>query len=424
MIYVLIGGALLLLVSGAPVYLWLGLPSLLHTLSTSTNPTFAVASTIYEAVNNSLLPTVPLYILMGALLVRSNLADYIVNFFDSLLGHFPGGLALVAVLASVFFAGISGISAADAAILALVLTEPMVKAGYDKKFVIGLLAAGGTLGIIIPPSVPMLLYAFITGESPGRLFIAGVLPGLFLGLLLATFSVIFSIRERYAVRPWTGWPRVWSTFRQSFPILLLPFLIVLLTYTGIATPTETASVAAVYAALIGWLLYRRLTLKDLWQATQETARLSSVLFLIVAASVLMGFTLIERQIPQTITRFVVDLHLQWWQFLVAINILMIILGIPLEPPPILFMTMPILYPILAPLGIDGAHFGIIVMVNLALAMISPPVGVNLFVLASIAKAPVADVFRGVIPFNIVVIAGLVVITYWPQLSLTLAGGVR
>jgi C4-dicarboxylate transporter DctM subunit len=415
-------GFIALLVLGAPVWLAIGAPALTVLLAFTTNPPAVLANLIHSSMLHSAFATIPLFLLAGSLMSAGGTSDHLIRFFSAFLRHVPGGLAVVSVMSCTFFAGLSGSSTADTAAIGRVTIVPMIRAGYHPRFATGLVAASGTLGIIIPPSIPMILYSVITGESTGKLFIAGIVPGLVIALMLLGMAIVVSRRQGYGREAAATWGERGAAFVRALPILGLPALILGALYGGWATTVEVAALAAVYAFVVGAFVYRSLSWEGTWKALRETARLTSAIALIIVASEVMSFVLTYMQAPQGLVSWVIAQELSPWLFLVAVNVVLLVLGLALEPPPVMFMTLPLLYPVVKALAIDPVHFGVLTMVNMQLAQVSPPIGIVLFIAAAVAKVPVQEVFRGVMPFIWLLLAALVLITYVPWFSLVLLGG--
>jgi C4-dicarboxylate transporter DctM subunit len=336
---------------------------------------------------------------------------------DSFIGHLTGGLAIAAILAAVFFAGITGSSAADASAIGLLLIKPMVEAGYERKFVTALLAAGATIGLIVPPSIPLILYGFLAEESVGKLFIGGLLPALIIVLALGIYSVWYCKKKGYGRKAKATMEERIKSFVTALPILGVLVIVMGTIYSGITTPTETAGIASVYALFISIFVYKSLNWILFKEIVLRTVRFSGMIFLIIAGSLVMSFFLTYDQTPQKLTQYIISQNLSPALFLLAINIILLLLGIPIEPPPLIFMIVPLIAPILGSLGIDKIHFAIIFMINMQIAICTPPVGINLFIISGIAEAPTHEIFRSIIPFTIILIFMLFIITYIPFLSL-------
>ena len=405
-----------LLVSGSPVYLFMFLPAVVVIFFTLPEP-MTIANISITSIQNFTLISIPLFIFTGNLCSRTGMAKYLIRFLDNFIGHLTGGLAIAAILAAVFFAGITGSSAADASAIGLLLIKPMVEAGYERKFVTALLAAGATIGLIVPPSIPLILYGYLAEESVEKLFIGGLLPSVMIAFALGIYSVWYCKKKGYGRKTKaTGGERIRS-FVTALPILGVLVIVMGTIYSGITTPTETAAIASVYALFISVFIYKCLNWTLFKEIVLRTVRFSGMIFLIIAGSLVMSFFLTYDQTPQKLTQFIISQNLSPAVFLLAINILLLLLGIPIEPPPLIFMIIPLIAPVLGTLGIDKIHFAIIFMINMQIAICSPPVGINLFIISGIAEAPTHEIFKSIIPFAIILVCMLFIITYVPSLSL-------
>lgn len=378
-----------------------------------------VTQKMFSGIDSTTLMAIPGFIFAGIIMTKGGISKYLIECLKSWVGHFAGGMAVVTILACMIFAAISGSSPATAAAIGSIMIPALVKAGYSKRYSMGLVAAAGTLGILIPPSLSLILYGAVTNTSIGDLFIAGLVPGLFLGGVLIVIAVIYAKKNNFGRLEKASWDVRWKTTRKAFWAGLLPFIIFYSIYGGVATPTEASVIASVYAILVSIFIYREVSWKDVKPILTETVQLTSMIFMIIAAAIIFGLFLTNNQMPQQIASFIVDGNFNKWTFLILVNVLLFILGTFLEGVAIILITMPLFFPILAQMGISPIHFAIIVTVNLELAMITPPVGLNLFVVGGIAKEPLEEVIKGIIPFIFIMIGVLIVIVLWPDLSLFL-----
>ena len=372
----------------------------------------------YKSLDDFVLTAVPLYVLMSQILLTGKVGSDLYEVAAKWFRHLPGGLGVATILACAVFAAISGSSVATAVTIGAVAIPEMLSRGYDRKLVLGSVAAGGTLGILIPPSIPMILYGSVTGESVGELFMSGVVPGVVLTIM---FIAIIVLRSRSLPRqepaPWSE--RI-AVLRRSIWGLFLPVLVVGGIYAGIFTPTEAAAVGTVYSLIITFLLYRTLTLRDLPAILKETVKTTTMIFAIIIGAMIFGFVLTVLQLPQHMTELVTALESNRWFVFIAINLLLLILGCFLETISIILITLPILYPVILKLGFDPIWFSVILVVNMELALITPPVGMNLFVLQGIAKdSNMAEISRGVYPFALAMVAVIAVVAFFPALALWL-----
>ncbi|WP_180994437.1 TRAP transporter large permease [Bacillus sp. Marseille-P3661] len=378
-----------------------------------------VTQKIYNGLDSTTLMAIPGFIFAGIIMTRGGIAKYLIEFLKSWVGHISGGMAVVTILACMIFAAISGSSPATAAAIGSIMIPGMMNAGYSKKYAMGLVAAGGTLGILIPPSLSFILYGAVTGTSIGDLFIAGILPGIFLGLVLITSAIIYARKNNFGKLPQASWSERKAASIKAIPGGLLPFIIFYTIYGGIATPTESAVIACVYGLIVSIFIYKEIKIKDIKPVLVETVQLTSMIFMIIAAAIIFGLYLTNNQIPQAIASWIIDSNFNKWMFLAMVNILLFILGTFLEGVAIILITMPLFFPILGQLGINPIHFAVIIVVNLELAMITPPVGLNLFVVSGVAKEKLENVIKAIVPYIFLMIAVLIIIIVWPELSLML-----
>jgi len=327
---------------------------------------------------------------------------------------------VAAIAACAIFAAISGSSVATAATIGLVAIPEMMSRGYDRRVVLGTLAAGGTLGILIPPSLPMIVIGAITDLSVGKLFIAGLIPGIILSLVFMTYLGILSLHTNLVPREApTPWSEKFRVLKKSIWGALLPPIVLGTMYTGIVTPTEAAGVGAVYALIVVALVYRNLTPSKLLEILVETMKTTTMVFTIMIGAMVLGFLMTTLQMPQEISTGIGSLPVFPWVIIVLINLLLIVMGMFLEVNSIILITVPILYPIIEKLGYDPIWFSVVMVINMELALISPPVGLNLFVIQGISNARFTDVVRGIVPFAFLMVLVLALVLLVPPLSLWL-----
>lgn len=374
---------------------------------------------MFTALDSFPMMAIPGFVLAGIIMARGGISRYLIEALRSWVGHLPGGLAVVTILACAIFAAISGSSPATAAAIGSIMIPAMIAAGYDKRYTMGLVAAGGTLGILIPPSIPLIMYGITSETSIGDLFMAGIIPGLGLTGLLIVAAIFYAKRNGFkgdkpasmAERGQKSLKAIWGA--------LLPVIILGSIYTGVVTPTESAVIAVFYGLIVSAFIYRELKLKDLRHIIVESINITAMIFLIVAAASLFGLFLTNAQVPQTVGSWISDSDLNKWIFMIIVNILFFIMGMFLEAVSIILITLPILLPILYHFDINLIHFAIIMTINMELGMITPPVGLNLFVVSGIAKEKLGEVVKGVIPFIVIMIMFLVAVIIFPQMSLWL-----
>lgn len=405
-----------LLVIGTPLFVALLVTAVLLLALASHMPLDVMPQVLFSGIDSTIYIAVPLFLLTGFLMTEAGGSARLIRFLEAMIGHWPGGLALVTLLASVFFAGITGSSAADTAAIGTVMIPAMLRAGYDRRFAAGVVAAGGTLGVIVPPSIPLILYGAITQTSITRLFAASVVPGIVVGGSMLAVIFALSLRGHFAGgSKATGAERMRS-FVQALPVMALPIIIRGGIDGGIFTPTESAAVAALYAYLIGAFVYRSLTPAKIARALVATARVTSMILLVVTASVLLGFFFVQNQTAQHLTDYLLAAHPSPIVFLALVNVALLVLGFFLEAPAIIYLTVPLLLPAFATFNINPVHFAIVMMLNMAIGLIHPPVGLNLYIISGITRRPVEEVAIGVLPFVGALLFALVIVTYVPALS--------
>jgi C4-dicarboxylate transporter DctM subunit len=404
---------------GMPIAIAVGLSSILTILFFAQDSLASLALKFFQTMEHFTLLAIPFFILSGHFLTTGGVARRMINFAISVVGHLPGGLAIASVLACMFFAAVSGSSPATVVAIGSIVIAGMVRVGYTQSFATGVIVNAGTLGILIPPSIVLVVYAAATETSVGRLFMAGVIPGILLGAGLMTAIYVAARIKNLPRQPKATWGERFRLFRNAAWGLLLIFIVMGGIYGGVFTPTEAAAVAAVYAFIIAVFVYRDLRLIDVPRVLVDSSRVSVMLMFIIANAFLFGHVLTTEQIPQTIAATLVALNLEGWQFLIIVNILLLIAGNFMEPSAIILILAPILFPTAVQLGIDPIHLGIIMVVNMEIGMVTPPVGLNLFVASGITGLPLLSVVRAALPWLMVLLAFLIVITYVPEISLYL-----
>lgn len=416
---------LLLLVMGLPVAFSLGMAGVAGMLLFMGGDGALAQLPIigYKSLDDFVLTAVPLYILMSQILLTGKVGNDLFELANKWLRHLPGGLGIATVMACAVFAAITGSSVACAVTIGAIAIPEMLSRGYERSLVLGAVAAGGTLGILIPPSIPMILYGAITDESIGKLFMSGVVPGVILTIL---FIMIVVYRSRnLPLEAAASWDERISALKKSFWGLLLPVIVVGGIYTGVFTPTEAAGIGTVYSLIITFGIYRTLSLKDMPEILEDTIKTTCMIFAIMIGASLFGFVLTILDAPQALTNFVVDMQTNRWVIFVAINILLLFLGCILESVSIIFITLPILFPLIVRLGFDPIWFNVVMLINLELALITPPVGMNLFVLQGISPdSKMTQIIKGVIPFGIVMALEILLLCFFPQIATWLPSVVK
>ncbi|MBI3154422.1 MAG: TRAP transporter large permease subunit [Burkholderiales bacterium] len=408
-----------LMLTGMPVSISLGLTVLSFLFFFTEVPVESVALKLFTGIEKFEIMAIPFFILAGNFLTHGGVAKRMIRFATSLVGHWPGGLGLGAVVACALFAAVSGSSPATVVAVGSILLPAMVKAGYPMRFGAGVVASAGGLGILIPPSIVMVMYAVSTNSSIGALFMAGVVPGLVLAAMLMFTTYWRARRGGYPREKRANWGERVQALRQSIWGLLLIVVVMGGIYSGIFTPTEAAAMSAVYAFFIAVFVYRDLRLRDVPRTLLASANMSAMLLYIITNAVLFSFLLTHENIPQAISEWLLASGLGVIGFLLAVNILLLVMGNFMEPSSIILITAPILFPIAMKLGIDPVHFGVMITVNMEIGMITPPVGLNLYVASGISKLGLSEMTVAVWPWLLTMLIFLVIITYWPPLTLWL-----
>ncbi|MBP7605452.1 MAG: TRAP transporter large permease subunit [Giesbergeria sp.] len=404
---------------GMPIAISLGLSSIVTIVFFSQDSLASMTIKMFETSEHYTLMAIPFFVLAGVLMSTGGVAKRMVNFAIAAVGHLRGGLAIASVLACMLFAAVSGSSPATVVAIGSIVIAGMVKNGYPQEFGAGVICNAGTLGILIPPSIVMVVYAAITEVSVGRIFLAGVVPGIVLGLMLMVAVWWRAGKLKTTPPPKASTREVLRALRESLWGLMLLVIIMGGIYGGIFTPTEAAAVSAVYALIVAVFIYRDLGAKDLPHVFLEASRTTVMLMFIVANALLFAHVLTTERIPQTIAAQIVGMGMEPWMFLVVVNVILLIAGNFMEPTGIILILAPIFFPIATELGIDPIHLGIIMVVNMEIGMVTPPVGLNLFVTAGVTGMNLVQVTRAALPWLSVLLVFLVMVTYIPQISLFL-----
>ena len=409
----------LLMFMGMPVAVALGLSSITTILLFSNDSLASLVLKMYETSEHFTLMAIPFFILAGSFMTTGGVARRMIRFANAAVGHLHGGLAIASVLACVLFAAVSGSSPATVVAVGSIVIAGMVRAGYTESFAAGVICNAGTLGILVPPSIVLVVFGAVTETSVGRLFMAGVIPGMLLGLVLMVVIYIVARVKNMPRQPRASLSEVLVAARNSIWGLLLVIIILGGIYGGVFTPTEAAAVSAVYAFFVAVYVYRDIRLSHVPEVLTDAARITVMLMFIIANAMLFAHVLTTERIPQMIAEQIVAMDMAPWQFLVVVNLLLLIAGAFMEPTAIILILAPILFPIAMQMGIDPVHLGILIVVNLEIGMITPPIGLNLFVTAGITNLSIGGVIRAASPWLAVLLLYLAQITYDPQISLWL-----
>ncbi|WP_424988116.1 TRAP transporter large permease [Microbulbifer sp. S227A] len=412
-IFLVFSGLIFLLLTGMPVFAALGIAATVILLLFEGN-IGSVADTVFAHLDKSILLTVPLFVFMANVMIKARAIDDVFDLANAVIGHVRGGLGVATVMSCTIFAAISGSSVATALSIGSSAIPQMKRFGYHERQALGVIAAGGTLGILIPPSAPMILFAIVSEVSIGALFLAGIVPGVLMALIFSIYCVM-SARDASA-HPWAGWGNVNAAFRRSFFAIMAPPVVLGGIYLGIFTASEAAAAGSLYALLVATLVYRNFGFRDLWDAAYKSMRTSMMLFMIIAGAAIFGHAITIIRLPHEITQAVTALGLQPLAFILIVMAMIFLMGMFFEAVAIILITTPILLPTMDAMGIDLVWYGILLMVNLELAMITPPVGMNLFVIKGITDAPLSEIVRGAAPFVMLMILGLILLLAFPAIA--------
>jgi len=416
LIYALIISLIFFFMINVPIAIAIALSSIVAIVIKGNIPLLVIVQKMFTATDSFPLMAVPFFILAGSLMEFGGISKRLVDFANSIVGRFSGGLALVAIIASMFFGAISGAAAATTAAIGSILIPAMVRRGYDRNYSTAVQATAGTLGVMIPPSIPMVIYGVLTGVSIGALFVGGIIPGILVGCSLMLVAFKIAKKRGYKGDEKPSLKKVFETFKEAILALLMPIIILGGIYGGVFTPTEAAVIAVVYGFLIGFFVYRELKLKDLKDILTNTVVSTAMIMFIIATASIFGWILASEQIPQVIASAILSISKNPIVIMALINILLLFLGTFMETIAAIIIVVPVLMPIISQIGIDPLHFGLIVVVNLAIGMVTPPLGVCLFVGCSIAGITLEDITKAVWPFLIAMIIDILIITYIPAVS--------
>ncbi len=412
----LLGVLFTLLLIGVPVAVSMGLASILTMIFFGDQSLLSSAQKFFHTMHVYPLLAVPFFVLAGTFMTTGGVARRMIDFANALVGHYRGGLAMAALLASAFFAAVSGSAPATVVAVGSVMIGGMVASGYSKKFAAGVICNSGTLGILIPPSLVMVVYGAITESSIGDLFIAGVLPGILLTIVMMATIVVIAKKYDMPRQERASFRTVVRTFREAVWGLMLVVIILGGIYAGIFTPTEAAAVSAVYAFFIAVFVYKDITLKHVPGVLTDASRVTVMLMFIIANAYMFAFLLTTEQVPQMASELLINMGLPVWGFLLLLNLLLLMAGNFMDPTSVVLILTPIVFPIAMDMGIDPIHLGILMVVNMQIGLVTPPVGLNLFVTAGIADMSLEETIKASFPWLIVLLAVLMLITFVPWIS--------
>ena len=408
-----------LMLTGMPVSISLGLTVLTFLFTMTQVPIESVALKLFTGIEKFEIMAIPFFILAGNFLTHGGVARRMINFATSMVGHWHGGLALSGVIACALFAAVSGSSPATVVAIGSILLPAMLKAGFPKRFGAGVITTSGALGILIPPSIVMVMYSVSTSTSVGALFMAGVIPGLVLAAMLGGTTFYRAWKNGYPRLAKASWLARWRAFRESIWGLFLIVVVMGGIYSGLFTPTEAAAMSAVYAFFVAVFIYKDMGLKKVPKVLLDSANMSAMLLYIITNAVMFSFLITSEQIPQAMADWMIGQGFGQVAFLLVVNLLLLLAGNVMEPSSIVLIMAPILFPVAVRLGIDPVHFGILITVNMEVGMCHPPVGLNLYVASGLTKMGITELTVAVWPWLLTMLVFLMIVTYWPAMSLWL-----
>ena len=410
---------IVLMLTGMPISISLGLTVLTFLFTLTDVPIQSVALKLFTGIEKFEIMAIPFFILAGNFLTHGGVARRMIRFASSMVGHWYGGLGLAGVMACALFAAVSGSSPATVVAIGSVILPAMVKQGFPRKFGAGVITTSGALGILIPPSIAMVMYSVSTNVSVGAMFIAGVIPGIGLATVLGLTTWWIARKNDYPRMPVASWGERWKAFKESVWGLMLVVIVMGGIYSGIFTPTEAAAMAAVYAFIVTVFIYKDMPLKRIPKVLLDSASMSAMLLYIITNAVLFSFLMTSENIPQAMADWMIAQGFGPIVFLLVVNLLLLMAGNVMEPSSIILIMAPILFPVAVKLGIDPIHFGILIVVNMEVGMCHPPVGLNLYVASGITKMGISELTVAVWPWLLTMLVFLVIVTYWPGLTLWL-----
>lgn len=408
-----------LLIIGMPIAILMvtttGLTLWLHT----TTSLMVLPQQLFNALDNFILLAIPFFILAGSIMTEGAMARRLINIINAFVGAYPGGLAVATTLACIFFAALSGSSPATVVAIGSIMIPALIKSGYDERFSVGLVTSAGSLGIVIPPSIPMILYCLVMNVSVAELFMAGIGPGLLIGGVFILYTLGMAYKNRWFVAERVSWSETWRTVRQGFWGLMLPVIVLGGIYSGMFTPTEAAAVSVVYALFVELVIYREFTVRDVPEVCKDAAILSSCLLFILACAMSLIWLLTSERIPHQVADFITAHVHSGWLFLILVNVMFLIMGTVMENVSAMLILSPLFMETLNRFGIDAVHYGIIMVLVIEFGFLTPPFGLNLFVAMGLTDKSLTEVSRGVLPFLVLLLICLMIVTFVPAISLYL-----
>lgn len=416
---IIFGLLIALMLTGMPISISLGLTVLTFIFTMTHVPVEAVALKLFTGIEKFEIMSLPFFILAGNFLTHGGVARRMIDFAASMVGHFHGGLALAGVMACAMFALVCGSSVATVVAIGSIVLPAMVEHGYPMRFGAGVITVAGSLGILMLPSIPKVIYAISTGTSMGALFVAGLLPGILLTFMLCFITWYLARKNNYPRMQKATWMQRLKAFRECVWGLMLVVIIIGGIYSGVFTVTEAAAMSAMYAFFVALFVYKAIRLRDVKKVLLNSANMSAMLLYIITNAVLFSFIMTNEHIPQLLADWILDKDMGVVKFLIMVNLLLLVAGNFMEPSSIILIMAPIIYPAAMALGINPVHLGILIDVNMEVGLCHPPVGLNLYVASGISKLGITELTKAVIPWLLTMLLFLIIVTYWPELSLWL-----
>ncbi|HLW22105.1 MAG TPA: TRAP transporter large permease subunit [Sphaerochaetaceae bacterium] len=407
----------ILLAIGVPIGISTGMSAMLFMHFEAGRSYGSIIQAMFSGVDSFALMAIPFFIFAGDIMLKGGVSKRLIDFAKKLIGWTNGGLPITGVISSMFFAALSGSAPATVAAIGGIMIPSMEEAKYEKRFAVGLMCASGSLGIIIPPSITLLVYGVISEQSIAQLFLAGIVPGILIGLMLMIAAYFISRKQPYEKEPFPHFKEVLHSLRKSFWGLMMPLIVLGGIYLGVFTPTESAAVAVVYSLAVSLFVYKELKLSEVMAIARKSVTISAVIMFIIANATVLSRYLTFRKVPTMLAEFILQYASTPFTLLLFINLLLLVVGMIMDPSAAVTILAPLFLPAVMALGVNPIHFGVIMIVNLAIGMVTPPFGLNLYVASGISKMSVSQVTRAVLPFIALLLGALMLITYIPQLSL-------
>jgi C4-dicarboxylate transporter, DctM subunit len=416
---IIFGLLIALMLTGMPISIALGLTVLAFVFTMTQVPIESVALKLFTGIERFEIMAIPFFILAGTFLTHGGVARRMINFAASMVGHWHGGLALAGIVACAMFALVCGSSVATVVAIGSIVLPEMVRRGYPREFGAAVITVAGSLGILMLPSIPKVIYAIATNTSIGALFVAGLLPGIMLTTMLCSVTWYMAKKRGYPQMPRESWATRWKLFRESVWGLMLVVIIIGGIYSGLFTATEAAAMAAVYSFFVSVFIYKAMPIRNTGKVLLQSANMSAMLLYIITNAALFSFILTNENIPNALADWILAKDLGWVGYLLVANVLLLIAGNFMDPSSVILIMAPILYPAAMVLGINPVHLGILIDVNMEVGLCHPPVGLNLYVASGISRVGITQLTKAVIPWLVTMLIFLVIVTYWPWLTLVL-----